>query len=187
MDQAALQKAIQTSIDHTAVLLDAHRSLHDGKIPPEMLPDWTALLCRCEVEASTSESVTLAAKEHIRSMDDLNLKNQLAALRCDAPKTAAEPAQQLVAAYLDPAPMAQWDRPWKKRKSQHPASRSDSNQQSRRPPLPQQLILVLVRIFPRPPLANRSYPCDRRHLDSLWVPATVKKWERCYSPVFRQT
>jgi len=100
MDQAALQKAIQTSIDHTAVLLDAHRSLHDGKIPPELLPDLTAMRCTWEVEASTEEAVTLAAKEHIRSMDDLNLKNQLAALRCDAPKTAAEPAQQqqLVAA-----------------------------------------------------------------------------------------
>ena len=102
MASAALQKQIRASIDHTNGLLDVLRIMHDGKIPPELLLDLPALRCACEVEMSTEEAIPLAAKEHIRSMDeiDLNLKNQLAALRCDAPKTAAEPAQQqqLVAA-----------------------------------------------------------------------------------------
>lgn len=96
MASAALQKQIRASIDHTNGLLDVLRIMHDGKIPPELLLDLPALRCACEVEMSTSESVTLAAKEHIRSMDDLNFKNQITALRCDAPRAAAEPAQQLV-------------------------------------------------------------------------------------------
>ena len=100
MASAALQKQIRVSIDHTNGLLDVLRTMHDGKIPPELLLDLPALRCACEVEMSTEEAIPLAAKGHIRPMDEipLNVKNQIAALRCDAPKTAAEPAQQLVAA-----------------------------------------------------------------------------------------
>ena len=102
MAQAALLKQTQVAIHHVVGLLDVHRLMNDGKIPPELLPDLTALCCACEVEASTEEAIPLAAKGHIRSVDEipLNVKNQIAALRCDAPKTAAEPAQQqqLVAA-----------------------------------------------------------------------------------------
>ena len=102
MAQAALLKQTQVAIHNVVGLLDVHRLMNDGKIPPELLPDLTALCCACEVEASTEEAIPLAVKGHIRSMDEipLNVKNQIAALRCDAPKTAAEPAQQqqLVAA-----------------------------------------------------------------------------------------
>ena len=101
MAQAALLKQTQGAIHHVVGLLDVHRLMNDGKIPPELLPDLMALCCACEVEASTEEAIPLAAKEHIRSMDDLNLKNQLAALH-ENDRGAAEGERREIHHYLRP-------------------------------------------------------------------------------------